>query len=44
MKILIPTTPTDMHAICVDLALKQRKHESVLWYNSDFPSKECRTL
>lgn len=36
-KILIPTKPDDLHALCVKLALAKKGYDATLWYMPDFP-------
>ena len=38
MRFLIPTFPSDIHAVEVALVLEDRGHEAVLWHGSDFPT------
>lgn len=44
MKILIPTYLEDIHATAVDIALRRKGHEPVLWHGADFPSRQDASI
>ncbi len=44
INLLIPTMPDDSHAVCVHLAMKEKKHNSLLWYTSDFPTLQMHSF
>jgi glutathione synthase/RimK-type ligase-like ATP-grasp enzyme len=44
MRYLIPTYPSDVHAVEVALVLEDRGHEAVLWHGSDFPTLHCASI
>src|SRR6185295_7281062 len=43
-RILIPTHLQDVHAIGVAHVLRTKGHDAILWYGSDFPSREVASL
>jgi glutathione synthase/RimK-type ligase-like ATP-grasp enzyme len=44
MRYLIPTYPSDVHALEVALVLEDRGHEAVLWHGSDFPALQSASI
>lgn len=44
MRFLIPTYPSDVHAVEVALVLEDRGHETVLWHGSDFPTVQSASI
>lgn len=44
MYILIPTMPDDTHAIQVQLALRAKGHNALLWCTADFPSRQTHAF
>ena len=44
MRYLIPTYPSDVHAVEVALVLEERGHEAVLWHGSDFPTLQSASV
>lgn len=44
MRFLIPTYPSDSHAVEVALVLEDRGHEAVLWHGSDFPTTQSASV
>lgn len=44
MRYLIPTYPSDIHAVEVALVLEDLGHEAVLWHGSDFPTLQSASV
>lgn len=44
MRFLVPTFPSDVHAVEVALVLEDRGHEAVLWQGSDFPTLQSASI
>ncbi len=44
MRFLIPTYPSDIHAVEVAMVLEDRGHEAVLWHGSDFPTLQSASV
>lgn len=43
-RVLISTFPQDIHATEVALALRDLRHEAVLWYGADFPTRQTASI
>lgn len=44
MYVLIPTMPDDTHAIHVQLALRAKGHDALLWCTADFPNRQTHAF
>lgn len=44
VRILIPTQLNDIHATAVEIALRRKGHEAVLWHGADFPTRQRSSL
>lgn len=44
VKVLLPTIPSDLHALAVEVALQRRGSEVIRWFGADYPSRQSQTL